>query len=75
MRRLIDNFELIIGDLAVHRTKRGTADVLEVAMVANPDLRGFLTRDATVYICGNLPDDRIEYILHRVQQNLKFLGV
>ena len=75
MRRKIENFSVMIGDLALSKAKRNHVDFIEVAYTNDDKIRALYTYDTVQLYSGNIPDKDIEYVTKKVRDNKKYLEV
>ncbi len=73
MQKQIQNFELRLGDIAMAVVSKNKHKCIEVALLENPSLRCVLTFDTVQFIGGNIPKERLPYIIDRAKKNKKYL--
>ena len=75
MKKKINNFDVMIGDLAITKTSRNKVPFIEVAFTEDDDIRGLFTFQNVQFFAGNIPEGKIGYVAEKVKQNKKFLEV
>ncbi len=73
MQKQIDNFELRIGDIAMAVVSKNKIKCIEVALLEDPALRCILTYDTLQFIGGNIPRERLPYVINKAKKNKKYL--
>ena len=69
----INNFEVMIGDIALTISSRNKVKFIEVAYQENPSIRGLFTIPNIEYYSGNIPEKDLSYMVNRVKNNVKYL--
>ena len=75
MEKKIENFEVMLGDIALAKVSRNGSPFIEVAYLGNPSIRGIFTENACNYVSGNIPMNDIQYVSNKVKRNARFLKV
>ena len=71
-RKQIDNFYLVIGDIALNKTKRKGRTYIEVAMTED-DRRALFNYPSLDLFCGNLTPKEVDYAKGEIKRNLNLL--
>ena len=69
----IEDFELLVGDIAMTIERIDNIDFIEVAIIEKPSLRAIYTCDTITLVSGNIPRDQIAYVTDKVKRNARFL--
>lgn len=75
MQKQIENFELRIGDIAMAIVSKNKKKCIEIALLENPTLRCVLSYDTLQLVSGNIPRERLPYIIDKAKKNKKYLEV
>ena len=75
MRKKLENFDIILGKIAITKTSRNKVPLIEVAYTNDDNIRGLFTYTDCSYVCGNIPECDIIPIRDRVIVNKQFLEV
>ena len=73
MAKRIENFDVMIGDLAIAKVSRNKQPFIEIAYTSNPDIRGLFDFNTYEYISGSIPEKDLEYVSERLKANVKYL--
>lgn len=73
MRRKLENFPVMVGDVALCKTTRNHIPMVEVAYTSDESVRGLFTYEDVQLYSGNIPANEIEYVANKVKANKKYL--
>ena len=72
MRKKLENFDVMLGDIAITRTERRRVPLLEVAYTADDSIRALFTYpDCSLYV-GNIPRKDVSYVIDRIKGAKRF---
>ena len=72
MRKKLENFDLMLGDIAIAKVKRKKTTLLEVAYTNDDTIRALFTYPGCELYSGNIPRKDISYVIEKVKKARKF---
>ncbi|MBR0118974.1 MAG: hypothetical protein IJM01_02450 [Eubacterium sp.] len=73
MRRKLENFDVMVGDIAITKTSRNRVPLVEVAYTSDDNIRALFTYHDSQYVFGNIPSFNMDYVKTKLYSNIKYL--
>ena len=72
MRKKLENFDVMLGDIAITKSKRRNVWVLEVAYTEDDTIRALFTYPECEMYSGNLPRKDLPHVIEKVKNARRF---
>ena len=72
MEKKLENFDIMLGDIAIAKVTRKNIVLLEVAYTADDKIRALFTYPDCELYSGNIPRKDISYVIQKVKKARKF---
>lgn len=72
MKKKLENFDVMLGDIAIARSKRMNITFLEVAYTSDDNIRALFTYPDCELYSGNIPGKDVFYVTEKLKAARQF---